>query len=279
MNGTYTTDCPACGYPGALRITEKGDRILVHCFSGCPQDAVLGALRDLNLWPDKRGREDRMPGKPPGGSGTAAQADRIRLARELWGKCRDLIGSPAERYLNLRGLIGPFPPTLAFLPKCLHTPSGRRLPCLLGGVALWPSRSVTAVHRTYLEGNGEGKAKVEPAKMTLGPVGGGAVRLAAAGERLGVAEGIETSLSAQQATGIPTWAALSAGGIENLVLPDLPLASQVIIFADHDRCGLEAADKAASLWTVQGRLVRIVKPPLPGQDFNDLLMEKTSNEK
>ena len=217
--------------------------------------------------------------RPSKAKTSVEQADRIQFAQRLWDRRQSLIGSPAERYLKLRGLVGPFPPTLAFLPKCLHTPSGRRLPCLVGGVARWPSRRVIAVHRTYLEGNGEGKAKVEPAKMTLGPIGGGAVRLAAAGECLGVAEGIETSLSAQQATGIPTWAALSAGGIEHLVLSDLPLAGQIIIFADHDRRGLEAADKAAAMWTGQGRLVRIVKPPLPGQDFNDLLIEETSNEK
>ena len=42
-------------------------------------------------------------------------------------------------------------------------------------------------------------------------------------------EGVETALSVMEATGLPAWAALSAGGIEGLVLPDLPIAAEVVI--------------------------------------------------
>lgn len=70
-----------------------------------------------------------------------------------------------------------------------------------------------------------------------------------------------------QATGIPTWAALSAGGMKKLLLPSD--VREVLIAADADEVGLDAAEEAASCWHAEGRKVRIVKPP-EGLDFNDL---------
>jgi phage/plasmid primase-like uncharacterized protein len=128
------------------------------------------------------------------------------------------------------------------------------------------------VHRTYLRPDGSGKAEIEPSKAMFGRAAGGAVRLAAAAETLLVGEGIETALSAMQATGISAWAALSAGGIEKLLLP--PLVRQVIILADHDANGRgeQAARTAAQRWMAEGRLVRLAMPPVPGTDFNDVLL-------
>jgi putative DNA primase/helicase len=75
------------------------------------------------------------------------------------------------------------------------------------------------------------------------------------------------------ATGYPAWAALSAGGIERLILPPLPLAAVVIIAADHDWNGVgeRAARNAAERWIGEGRRVRIAMPREPG-DFNNVLL-------
>ena len=105
----------------------------------------------------------------------------------------------------------------------------------------------------------------------LGDCLGGAVRLAPVNTTLAIGEGIETCLSVLQATGIPTWAALSAGGIAKLILPELPLACELILLADHDRAGIEAVERAAQRWSAEGRLVRIALPEWPGEDFNDTL--------
>ena len=92
-----------------------------------------------------------------------------------------------------------------------------------------------AIHRTWLQTDGAAKASFRNPRLSLGPVGGGAVRLAAAREDvpLIIAEGIETAASVMLAMGWPGWAALSAGGIERLILPPLPLAATVIIAADQ----------------------------------------------
>jgi putative DNA primase/helicase len=107
--------------------------------------------------------------------------------------------------------------------------------------------------------------------MMLGRCAGGAVRLAPATSVLAVTEGIETGLSVLQATGIPTWAALSAPGMAALRLPALPMAAEVIIFADHDAVGIRAAEAAIYRWHGEGRVVRLARPSTPGTDFNDVL--------
>jgi hypothetical protein len=45
--------CPAHEDKGpSLSIVERDGVVLVHCFSGCQQSAVLAALRALGVWPD-----------------------------------------------------------------------------------------------------------------------------------------------------------------------------------------------------------------------------------
>jgi putative DNA primase/helicase len=136
----------------------------------------------------------------------------------------------------------------------------------------------TAIHRTFISADGSGKAAVEPDKASLGPVAGGAVRLARvrADQWLLVAEGIETTLSVMRACALPGWAALSAGGIKSLVLP--PSANMVVICADNDAngAGQRAANAAAERFLAEGRRVRLALPPLSGLDFNDLLRGSAS---
>ena len=181
-------------------------------------------------------------------------------------------------YLRERGLKpGPdgWPPSLRYHPALKHGPTGLHLPAMLGAVAIWPDDEVVGLHRTFLRADGKDKASVSRNKMMLGKCAGGAVRLAPAGLKLMIAEGIETSLSVQEATGLPTWAALSASGLAGLVLPGLPLATEVVIAADNDvnRAGMDAAEKAAALWVSQGRKVWIAQPPTSGTDFNDMVRE------
>ena len=38
----------------SLSISERGGKLLVHCFAGCPQQTVIAALRARGLWEDKR---------------------------------------------------------------------------------------------------------------------------------------------------------------------------------------------------------------------------------
>jgi phage/plasmid primase-like uncharacterized protein len=137
-----------------------------------------------------------------------------------------------------------------------------------------------AVHMTFLRPDGAGKASLDAAKVMYGPVGGGGVRLGVArpGEWLVVAEGIETAAAIATACSMPAWAALSAGGIRKLVLPQE--ATHLIIAADHDASGTgqRAARDAAQRWLAEDRRVRIAMSSEPGEDMADVLVADDSGE-
>ena len=194
-----------------------------------------------------------------------------------WPRSVPAEGSAASRYLAVRGITMATPSDIRFLPRHRHAPSRQRFPVMLGLVRDVAGH-VIGIHRTYLASNGRAKADVVPAKMTLGRIRGCAVRLHQSDvdlAELAVSEGIETGLSVAEATSLPVWAALSAGGIERLVLPPLPNARQIMIFADRDHHGRgqRAAEYAAERFLAEGRRVRIVLPPTVDADFNDLLRE------
>jgi hypothetical protein len=126
------------------------------------------------------------------------------------------------------------------------------------------------VHRTWLFRDERGIWRRYRRAM-LGRAAGGAVRLAEPEKTLLVGEGIETCLAGMQATAIPAWSALSTSGLIALALP--ASVRNVVILADHDAngAGERAARAAGARWLAEGRRVRIVLPPDPGTDFNDVL--------
>jgi hypothetical protein len=188
----------------------------------------------------------------------------------MWQRSAPAAGTVVETYLRARGYLGEIPMALRYV-RGKHPADGDFHPVMLAAAALFKEPNeppeFVAVHRTFLQLDGSSKASLEPAKMSLGPLQGAGVPLLAPGSRVAVSEGIETGLSVQQATGIPTIAALSAGGMQALILP--AGVREVFIAADHDDVGLKAAQGAARRWHAEGRVVRIVKPP-QGVDFNDL---------
>ena len=137
-------------------------------------------------------------------------------------------------------------------------------------VTIGKENAPVGIHRTFVAASGSGKAPVVPQKMMLGPCHGGAVRLGEhEGGSLLIGEGIETCLAAMQATGKPAWAALSTSGLRTL---DLPTGvADVIVLADGDKPGEDAAHDCARRWKREGRQVRIARPPR-GLDFNDVLV-------
>jgi putative DNA primase/helicase len=175
----------------------------------------------------------------------------------------------ADIYLSGRVLAGlAQSAALRFRGDRRH-PEGGTLPAMIALVQD-VTGSALAVHRTFLARDGAGKATVEPAKATLGPVWGGAIRLDPMAREMVVGEGIETCASAGRLLGLPAWAALSAGNLgRGLVLPvDV---QTVVIAADADPAGEVAARDAALRWSGEGRQVRIARPDEAGCDFNDVL--------
>jgi hypothetical protein len=120
-----------------------------------------------------------------------------------------------------------------------------------------------AVHRTYLSPDRAAKAAITPNKMALGGMEDGAVRLAPAAAVLGLAEGIETALSAMQLFRLPCWAALGSR-LHRVRLPKL--VDHVILFADRGDAGKAAALRALQVFRRQGLVVTVRPPDPPFED-------------
>lgn len=257
--------CPCCGYERAFSVVENDRRLLVHCHAQCTQQELIKVLCEYELWPapsavDIFSETARTAAPQP------RKADSFDAALEIWRRSQPAEGTVVERYLRARGYRAPIPPALRYA-RGKHPADDQLHPVMVAAAVRLGPEDITGVHRTFLRADGSGKAPLLPDKMTLGKIRGAAVQLAAAGPQLAVSEGIETGLSVLQATGIPTWAALSTGGVMTLVLP--PEVKQVFIAADADEVGLKAAEAAAWRWFKEDRRVRIIKPP-KGTDFNDL---------
>lgn len=268
----WTARCPAHDdTTPSLSLRDATDgRVLFHCHAGCAQSDVIAAIRERGLWTDSDAGPDRCePPQMNDASNKQSREDRARTIAALrrWSQSTPAASSLVETYLRSRGISVALPSTLKFHPALPH-PTGSTHPAMIGLVADGTSNKPTGVHRTYLADDGLHKADVKPNKMMLGPCRGGAVRLGAASSPLLIGEGIETCLSAMQATGHSAWAALSASGMRALALPDH--VREVVILADGDEPGVRAAAKAANRFAAERRRVRIAQAPT-GTDFNDLL--------
>jgi phage/plasmid primase-like uncharacterized protein len=264
----WRTNCPVHGGHSLVVTDGRNGRLLVKCWGGgCSPEEIFRELRALRLSSpdDKQGPSVRSV--PPD---SADEERRIARAQWIWDMAQDARRGPVAAYLAGRGITIPAPPSLRWASRCWH-PTGVYLSAMVGRIHNVDGELI-GVHRTFLDGSR--KAGIDPQKAMLGRAMGGAVRLTPASAVLAVAEGIENGLTVLQVTGIATWAALSAGGIEALVLT--PMVKTVIICADRDHHGRgeRAARIAAQRWIVEGRRVRIAMPPVIGTDFNDMLMLK-----
>ncbi len=255
----------------SLSIADARDgKVLVRCHAGCNQRDVIALLRARGVWEDGR-KPIRFSRQPDGVAETDSDAKRrTEAALAIWRGSQLAEGTLVETYLRSRGLTNPIPSSIRFHPGLKH-PSGGVWPAMVALVTHSADGNPIGTHRTFLAGDGNDKAPVEPAKMMLGPCRGGAVQLAQHRDVLMVGEGIETCLAVMQASGRPAWAALSTSGLRALDLPHE--VRDVIVLADGDDPGEAAAQDCAWRWKREGRRVRIARPPL-GMDFNDLLLRR-----
>jgi putative DNA primase/helicase len=282
----WSCRCPAHDDRSPSLSLCDGERsVIVKCWAGCDLRDVLAELHRLGLL-DGAGLT-RPPDPAELGRQHEAEERRRakRIADALYFWQQETVAPDrtiVERYWAIRGLGElSIPPTIRASRSWLCHPEGGSRPAMVALVEHVEFGPV-AIHRTWLQTDGAAKASFRDPRLSLGPVGGAAIRLAEARENvpLIIGEGIETTASAMLVMAWPGWAALSAGGIERLILPPLPLAATVFIAADHDPNGTgeRAARIAAERWIAEGRKVRIALPPVPGTDWNDVLLNKDITE-
>ena len=254
----------------SLSIADGAEgRILLTCFAGCAWAAIRDALQARSLWPIRQ--QPACPARSNGGPRRPqlfeAGSDGLAAVKQIWRSAIAVPGTFVETYLQSRSITAPAPPTLRYA-SLWHRESRQSLPCMVAAVQAADGR-LSGLHRTFLRHDGRGKADVQPAKKMLGSCRGGAVRLAAAGRRLSLCEGIETGLSVREACAdLPVWCVLSAGNLDRLTMP--PQVEEVVLVADGDPVGLAAAYRAAQRYGASGRRIRLVELP-SGMDANDVL--------
>jgi putative DNA primase/helicase len=244
-----------------IKDGDKAGCVLVHCYAGCNSLDVIAELRRRGLL--ERGGEDDSY-SPASCAAPEHKHEPDPEAIAIWragGAMTD--GHAAAKFLLARGLTRPIPPSLR-AGSILHLGS-IPLPALIAAVQA-PERQVIAVQVTLIDPRGHQKAQVRLPRKTTGALGRGAIRLAAATEVLGLAEGTEKALAAMQLFGVPCWSTLGAGRMHRVWIPGS--VRELHIFADNDDAGRAAAEGTASQH--QHRRIIIRFPPDGFKDWDDV---------
>jgi hypothetical protein len=152
------------------------------------------------------------------------------------------------------------------------------LPCLIALYQDIESGAPAGIHRIALTPEVLSGGEVERRSLGRWPRPR-AIKLWPASTVLYLGEGIETVLAAATrlpyrdgASMQPAWAAISTGGISKF--PVLPDVCELRLLLDHDDAGLACAVPCRERWEAAGRKVKRLRPPQPGYDFNDVVLEK-----
>lgn len=272
--------CPACGGKDRFRFDNKLSRGTFFC-SSCGPGNGFDLLMRVHSWPFKEaytrmldftglGKDDSLQPIAPAPryeQEIARPTDRVR--RLLRESCSVENCDPVMEYLASRRLW-PLPEghTLRAHPSADYWNEGEkagRFPAIVARIVNGDGELVTA-HITYVTPQGEKLTEFEPRKILSPMTGhvGRASRLVPVTDTMGIAEGIETALSAMKLFGIPTWAALNSSLLAQFEPP--AAIKNLVIFTDNDIAGLEATIKC--MQSLQNRVKTEYRKP-NGKDFND----------
>lgn len=243
-----------------------------------------------------------------------SKARKVEIARGIWRMTRPADGTIVETYLRARGidldaikaLYGfVVPPTLRFHPGLDYAHDGvaHHGPAMVGAL-YGRDRVLCGVHRTWLLGDGSGKARLPKPKKALGILMGSLAPLTPELANGVLGEGYETVLSvvgmlARERRPVAAWSANSLGNLAGAglgrgrphpeiegkrlgsVIPDperpgivLPEAVKTLtLLADADGdipSTIALMARAEAKYLAAGIEVSTAWPPV-GQDFNDMV--------
>jgi putative DNA primase/helicase len=259
--------CPICGGRDRFRFdnkTNRGDWICSNCGAG-DGFALVSKIRKISLVDARKLVEPLIPSAEVKVSRRDTNKDEPVSASRIWKNTKSITDlSPVWAYLKSRNCS--YNGTLSlregfdknfFMAAKICDPEGR-------GVSL---------HKTYITREGM-PASFKPNKLLVAGAipPGSSIRLSAPSESMGVAEGIETALSAQRLFNVPTWSAISAPMLKTFEPPEI--CKILTIYADNDFnfTGQSAAYELARRLKMSKPELRIyVKIPELVGDWNDVL--------
>lgn len=281
------TGCPICNQgKDRFRFDDKagnGTWICSQCGAG---DGLALVMRVRTvLYPQAcRMVDAELPSSHVEGISAVKTSSPNAMAERglaMWGQAAPLDGADAASlYLRRRGIEQPYPAMLRVQEKMPYTHEDKSRTKHPAMVARFVSPDATSStwHVTYLDGSGRKADLPTVRKLWPGRVPeGGAVRLAPSAETMGIAEGIETAMSAMQVFGVPVWAALNSGNLFKWQPPSN--VRHVLIFGDTDT-NFDGQTKAYALahrLKLSGMNVEVRLPDFDG-DWNDYLQDIKQTE-
>ena len=245
----------------SLSVRVGHTSLLFKCFAGCDTIDVLRAIRRLS--------PEALSATGTGEMQTDDLDEWLQSrARNLWSQGRGLDGTLAEIYLRNRA-IDLFPSALRF---CARTPLGRGKlatfrPAFLAAVT--DDSGLLAVQRTFLDQDARRARDLDNPRWTLGRPKAGAVRLAPATDELGLAEGVETAISAMILLDIPVWAALGSERFPQVAIP--ASVTRLTLLPDNDAAGRLTVPLSQQALAAEGRHIEPRWPWYGLNDWNDVL--------
>lgn len=269
-------DCPICGKKKKYRLHEWNGKAWYNC--------VCGAGDLWKLLQQTTGKDFKLlAAEIDQAFGNTFEKDhnyqpkvndRLQNAVNRFRQIEKIEGTEGEAYLNSRGITQMPTGGIKFSPSEFHTDENRKYKAMYA-IASNEYGEAVQRHLTYLDGTR--KADIERSKKMLSLQeysGSIAVKLFAVKSTLGIAEGIETALSAHQIYKLPVWSALNATLLKKFKAP--AGVDTLVIFADNDKngTGLNAAFECANKNLLANNDVKnvIIRwPELP--DFNDMILD------
>lgn len=262
QNGKHRVPCPSCfrsERDKTLGLKIEAGAGVAHCFR----------CQYVEKWRDPR---PTVPRRPQAQRPLEAHSILSQFGRMLWAQSLPVAETIGASYLAARACV--LPPAdgdLRYHPALKHPLTGHIGPSLLALVTDIRTREPISLHRTWI--NADGTKPVDPPRMLLGGhrKTGGAIRLWPdewVTKGLGVAEGIETALSLAHAYQ-PVWSLIDGGNLGKL--PVLLGIQSLLIAADNDPSGREAAHSCATRWAAAGAEVLVTQQTT--NDLNDALRE------
>jgi putative DNA primase/helicase len=263
-----------CGRKNKLRIDDKEGSGSWICVCGSGNGWKLLELTTGKDFKTLAHEIDQAFGNTFDGEYQAPKVnDRLATTVSRFRHIARLEGTDGELYLNSRGITQMPTGGVKFSREERHTDENRKYQAMYA-IASNEYGEAVQRHLTYLDGTK--KAEIERSKKMLSLQeysGSIAVKLFPAASTLGIAEGIETALSAHQLYKMPVWSALNATLMKKFKAP--PGVETLVIYADNDKngTGLNAAFECGNKNLLsQNDVARVIIkwPELP--DFNDMLL-------
>lgn len=276
--------CPFCGGKDRFRFTDwnaSGGYYCNQCGKGDGFDFIkkfkkIDSFAEVaNLIEEQLPRAEIEIKKATQGKGYDCE--------RLWCECHEITKHDAAgRYLENRGIhLRKYPKSLRFHPrlrcKDKKTNEVSYHPAMVAKFSS-PQDDEFILQITYLDEDGN-KAKISDDKRFTPnkvPLGGSVKLFSKSGiEKLGIAEGIETALSAAKLFAIPVWASFTSGCMLKWVPP--ASVKHVTICADNDT----SLTGQSAAWSLGNRIKRerpnmqitVLVPDRVDTDWNDELRD------